>query len=235
VFGSPVERYLAGRGLILPEDAERWLGFVPALDYWQGDEAGGRPRWIGAWPAMVAAVQGPDGRFSALHQTWLAAIDDRVIKTPPARLAGGPARKVLGLWGGGAIRIDSVVGDELGLAEGIETALAVRQMTGRALWAVGAVGRFAAVAIPDTVRRVVLAGDGDEPDLADRIAAGEMPVTPAGRALARATGRFRLAGLTVRLTVPKLIDGARKDWDDVLLARGDHAHLQIASRTELTM
>ena len=107
----------------------------------------------------------------------------------------------------------AAAGETLALAEGIETGLAVAQASGWPVWAVVAVDNFRRVVVPDGVRRVILCGDGDEPELAARIAAGSEPVTPAGRSLARAAGRFRREGIEVRLEIPH---GGKRDWNDVL-------------------
>ncbi len=201
--GSPVERYLAGRGLALPDPAPS-LGYAAELDY---RNANGQV--LDRWPALLAAIQGPDGRLIGVHRTYLAVRRDGNVRKAPV-----PAtKKVLGTYRGGAVRLAPTQGPVLALAEGIETGLAVAQMTGWPVWSVIAVDNFRAVVLPESVHTVILCGDGDEPDLAARIAAGADPMTPAGRCLARAAGRFRRQGREVRLEIPPQ---AKRDWNDVL-------------------
>ena len=93
-LGTPVDAYLRGRGLDL-----RRLGRWPrALRY--------HPRcYDGAsdshWPAMVAAVVSPQGKFLTAHRTFLKVHGDgRVTKAPLAN-----PKKVYGPYRGGAIRL----------------------------------------------------------------------------------------------------------------------------------
>jgi putative DNA primase/helicase len=51
--------------------------------------------------------------------------------------------------------------DELGLAEGIETALAVHIRTGKPIWATISAGNMEKILIPDSVRRVCIYADND--------------------------------------------------------------------------
>jgi Toprim domain-containing protein len=204
--GSPVEVYLGGRGLAVPQHCP-WLGFAPDLEYRDGDG-----RIVARLPAMLAAIQGSCGRLIGVHRTYLQQLADGGVRK--ARLSA--AKKVLGHVLGGAIRLSNVAGDSLALAEGIETGLSVQQATGLPVWAVVAVDNFRTAAVPRGLRRVILLGDGDEPDLAARIAAGQMPTTPAGRALARAVGRFRRDGRDVVIAVPPVDGHSKRDWNDVL-------------------
>jgi hypothetical protein len=130
----------------------------------------------------------------AVHRTFL--------DLEPARLAGMPApRRALGRLGAGAVRLRTPEGGLLGLAEGIETALAATALTGMPCWAALGNERLARVAIPATVRRVILFLDND------------FPGRRAGR-LARNVLERR--GFAVQTRLPAA-SGA--DWNDVLLGR----------------
>lgn len=84
IAGSLAERYLRFRGVQPPQGAK--LRCHNSLPYWHclGNERG-KPDWkvIHEGPAMVAAIQGSDGRFQGTHCTW---IDPAFAKAS----AGGP-------------------------------------------------------------------------------------------------------------------------------------------------
>ena len=71
---TPVERYLAGRGLHIPPTCIG-LRYLPSAPYWHGDVVDSRghksPRQIHSGPAMCGAFIRPDGKFGGLHLTWL--------------------------------------------------------------------------------------------------------------------------------------------------------------------
>jgi phage/plasmid primase-like uncharacterized protein len=71
----------------------------------------------------------------------------------------------------GAVRLGPA-GDVLGIAEGVETALAAMQLSGIPCWASLGAGRMQAVAIPNTVRELHVFADDDQAgrDAAQRIA-----------------------------------------------------------------
>lgn len=92
--GTPVEKYLNGRGIDLAR-----CGSLGAIRYHKellNTEHGE------FFHAMVAAIVGPDGKFMAVHRTWLEADSDgrwdkADLKEP---------RKTLGLYRGGYISIN---------------------------------------------------------------------------------------------------------------------------------
>jgi hypothetical protein len=122
--GDPVDRYLADRGVSLAALAAgnggKLPGALPLRFHPRLKHKGG-----GYWPAMVAAILDPAGRFAAVHRTWLAvAAGGAVTKAPleDAKMSLGPAP-------GGAIRLwgppwrEAVTGDLLVISEGIEDGL----------------------------------------------------------------------------------------------------------------
>ncbi|HRO14742.1 MAG TPA: hypothetical protein PLL33_06815, partial [Paracoccus sp. (in: a-proteobacteria)] len=72
--GSPVRDYLAHRAItreLLPA-MPRCLRFLADCPYTVPDEERrGRWRVIHRGPAMIAAVQGPQGDLTAVHRTWI--------------------------------------------------------------------------------------------------------------------------------------------------------------------
>jgi hypothetical protein len=139
--GTIVEAYFEARRIIRPP--VKALRFLPEFSYWgETDDASGRKVVLHKGPAMLAAYQADDGRFSALHVTWLAADGDG-----KARILGPdgeplPSKKMYGPKKGAAIRLvhGSERRDTLLIGEGIETVLSARSallMVGSA-WAADA-------------------------------------------------------------------------------------------------
>ena len=140
-------------------------------------------------PAMVARVEGPGGLLG-LHLTTLEP-DGRGRREK--KLAKGSKPK------SGAIRLFPLEeGQPLALAEGVETALAVREATGWPVWATIAAPFMKEVVVPGEAKEVVIAADHDKAGL------------EAAHALAQ---RLIREGRQVRLAVPP-VEG--EDWLDVL-------------------
>lgn len=139
---TPVDEYLTLRGFaqdLLP-DIPKCLRYHPALPYMVAIERGGWQE-VHRGPAMLAAVRGPDGVFSAVHRTWIDLAEPKgKLKRVHAGMALD-ARKSLGSLRGGAIRLATPPGAEvLVMGEGIETTLsalvaAAPALSGAAFWA----------------------------------------------------------------------------------------------------
>ncbi|OHC75209.1 MAG: ATPase [Rhodospirillales bacterium RIFCSPLOWO2_02_FULL_58_16] len=142
--GALVETYLASRGIAAVDCPD--LLFHPDLTHW--DTKSG-------WPAMVAVIRDATGIMVGLHRTWLAA--DGTGKAPFAK-----NRKMLGKAAGGAVRLAQSNNGLLGLAEGIETTLAVmRSCPALPSWAALSAGNLETVALPPEIKRVVILADHD--------------------------------------------------------------------------
>jgi len=174
--GHPLlTRYLRARGLSLEPPPALRLAFL------RGE------------PVMVARVEGVKGLLG-LHLTTLEP-DGRGRKEK--RLAKGSRPK------GGAIRLFPLeAGLPLALAEGIETALAVREATGWPVWALVAASFLKEASLPPEVKEVVVAADHDKAGL------------EAARALAQ---RLLREGRRVRMALPP-VEG--EDWLDALKRLG---------------
>ena len=141
--GTPVEAYLAVRGLTPPLPSS--LRFHRGLRHPSG----------GRWPCMVALVtQGDVGSPLAIHRTFLARDGGRKAPVDPARMMLGPCR-------GGAVRL-GVPDQLLMVGEGIETCLAAMQATGHPAWAALSTAGLRALDLPETVYEVIVLADGDE-------------------------------------------------------------------------
>lgn len=209
IAGTPVESYLAGRGIDLRQlgRAPGALRFAPAV--WCAEVQ--KPL-----PAMLAAICGPNGKMVAVHRTWLQ-------QSPSGTWVKADlhnAKKVLGSFAGGCIRLwRGASGAALGvapegdiaiLAEGIETALstAIACPEYRVLASVS-LSNMAAVKLPDTIKEIIVAADNDAENPAAR------------KALTAAIHQFTEQGRTVRLAVPEIEHG---DWNDVLRNEPDTGH-----------
>ena len=147
---GPLRAYLDRRGLSGARLDGEVVRFHPALGYWQHnghDEA----ELIGRFPAMVALVTDSDGMPVTVHRTYLTADGRKAPVAEPKKLMGYPGHRLVG----GAIRL-AAPGPVLGVAEGIETALAVQSAHGHA----GLVGRFGRPARTAGAARRDLVGRG---------------------------------------------------------------------------
>jgi hypothetical protein len=103
---------------------------------------------------MIAAFQEREGRFAGVQRTWLA--EDGMGKAPVEK-----ARMNLGSPKGCAVRL-CPAGHTLAITEGVEDALALRQMTDLATWATIGTGGFSSFEPPPQVRKIIIAPDGDQ-------------------------------------------------------------------------
>jgi putative DNA primase/helicase len=145
-------------------------------------------------------VQGPGGEARALHATFL---DDGCKANVPE------PKKFLGALAqlrGAAVRLYAP-GETLAIAEGIETALAVRLLTGLPVWAALTERLMRSVVLPREVRRVHIFADRD------RNGVGEEAARELG-------ARMRREGRAVRIALPCKMG---EDFLDVLNGRPDRA------------
>ncbi|GGW24062.1 hypothetical protein GCM10011452_09340 [Gemmobacter lanyuensis] len=122
--GSPVHDYLALRGIpqALYPRMPIALRYHPDLAYTvQVDR-----KWVQVHrgPAMLAAIQGPDGRFQGVHRTWfdVSAPKGKPVILHPTTGERVKVKKSLGSVKGGSIRLTRPA-PVLIMGEGIETTL----------------------------------------------------------------------------------------------------------------
>jgi putative DNA primase/helicase len=137
--GTLAEQYLAARKLHLPADlCGSVLRYHPRCP-WQSETI----------PCLIAAFTSiEDDEISAIHRVRL----DQPERWPKTE------RRMLGAVAGSAIKLDAP-GDRLAIAEGLESALAARQLGFGATWALGSARTFLPV---DGVNELVILGEHDE-------------------------------------------------------------------------
>ena len=182
-IGDPVVKYLAQRGIggIRPA----CLRLHPSLDYWHAGQK------LDSCPAMVAAVTDAAGRIVALHRTYLTS-DGRKADVPTAKKLTGAA----GPLAGASIKLCAPAA-HIGVAEGIETALAAFLGSGVPTWAAYCAHNLSTFRAPAGTAVLTIFADND----------------PAGRSAADALkARGEQSGLRVKVLTPS---SAGDDWCDV--------------------
>ena len=157
-----------------------------SVEYWNDE----RQR-IGRFAALVAEVRDIAGQLVTVHVTYLA--DGRKLESHEPRKLLSPLTGRAGC----AVRLLPIAGGSLGVAEGIETALAAHRLHGLAVWAALNTTLLAKFEPPAQVRTLIVFADRDAPGLA-----------AAGRLMLHLQGRLRL-----ELRLPP---APAKDWADVL-------------------
>ena len=174
-----VETYLRHRGITA--DLPASVRFHPALTHPSGTRL----------PTMVALVtHGVQHEPVAIHRTFLAT-DGR------AKAAVTPQKMMLGPCRGGVVQL-ATADDTVLIGEGLETCLAVRQVTGRPVWAALSTAGLRTLQLPTTIRAVTILADGD---------------TAGDQAARAAATRWTREGRTVRIARPP----TGLDFNDVLL------------------
>ena len=176
---TTVETYLRSRGITLP--IPPCLRYHSNLTHWDTGLD---------FPTMVAGVQDGNGKFTAIHRTYLLP-DGR------GKAQVNKPKKARGLLVDGAVRL-APARKSLGLAEGIETALSTMQLFEIPVWAALSCGRFTSVAMPDDVIEVQIFADNGAPGV---------------EAAAMAREAFTATGRRVAIRRPP---EAFSDWNDAM-------------------
>jgi hypothetical protein len=190
VPGDPVTLYLKRRGIGGVWPLPEVLRLHRALPYWHG------PEKLGTFPAMVAPIVAPVGRTVALHRTYLTR-DGRKADVPTVKKLTGAS----GPLAGACIPLHQSARGCIGIAEGIETALAAWCASSVPTVASYCANNLAAWQWPEGVQRLMIFADHDR---AGVVAAD----TLRARALA--------AGLRVQILRPET---PGQDWADVWSTR----------------
>lgn len=142
--GDPVSRYLNGRGLQVPR---AHIKLHPNLAYYDNKQM------LGTYPAMVAAFRTPESRVMTLHVTYLTA-DGKKADVP------SPRKVLSAMEKGGAVHLCEPA-EIMGIAEGIETAIGARMLTGIPTWSAVSANMLAEFQPPAVCKKLVVFADND--------------------------------------------------------------------------
>ncbi|WP_232494449.1 DUF7146 domain-containing protein [Novosphingobium kaempferiae] len=190
IFGTPAQFYLRRRHITILPQALRFhprtpIGLGSALEY---------------RPAMIAALCEVDAfgskRFHAIQRTFFDRKDARRARDLP------DPRMTLGRPANAAVMLAEAT-SELGLAEGVETALSAMMLFGIPVWATLGSDRLHQVTIPSNVTRLMLFPDNDPAGVLGSMKAMQSHGRP---------------GRTIETAFPP---GLFKDWNDVLRVGGE--------------
>lgn len=194
--GDIVDRYMKNRGIELQKlgNNPECLRFHPALNtpvpVLETD-----PSLSKTYPGLVARFTSADGSMVALHRIYLTVDGSKAPFPKDSKYMLSSKR---GASRGSAIKLfepEAV----LGLAEGIETALACFLGFGVPTWSSFSASLLPSVVIPPSVRRVVIFADNDASETGERQA----------RKLA---ARLLHENIEVKLLLPPVVG---RDWLDV--------------------
>jgi len=183
-YGSPVETYLKSRG---------YTGNIPdAIRYNPNLKHSETSSYC---PAMVAAITlRSNDEVVAVHRTFLKPDGS-------GKAYVDPNKKMLGSVKGGSVKLGMATGEELAIAEGIETALSFYLATGITTWAALSAVSMQHIILPpsEQVSNIIIVADNDEAGI---------------NASNHLATRLHAEGYAVRIAMPE-----QKGWDfnDVLL------------------
>jgi putative DNA primase/helicase len=192
-----VVAYLRSRGL-WPLHPEITLRAHVAAPYWSKPDDDGPTRCVGRYESLVAPVRDRQGALVTAHVTYLDG-GKKLRSYVPRKLLSG-----LGDHEGCAAQIMPCEGEELGIAEGIETALSASRLHQMPVWAALNSTLLAKFQPPEGVTRLVIFADRDTAGLEAALALME-----------RLQGQVR-----VTKAVPPMPYG---DWNNVLQGRSRDA------------
>jgi len=149
---EPMRLYLARRGLS-SASIPPTLRFHPDLVYMDEDR-----KVIGSFPAIIAMVQDPEGTPVTLHRIYLTQDGQKAPVEMPKKLMPYPSFCSLK---GAAIRL-GVPDKVIGVAEGVETGLAVLQSTGMPVYVTISAALMEQLELPQDTEMSIVYADKDK-------------------------------------------------------------------------
>jgi putative DNA primase/helicase len=188
--GDPVDRYLRFR---LPglKEVPVQIRTHPALEYWDAPlEPGGKPIFVGKFPAMVVLGYDAAGKVVQVHKTYLTSEGSKAAVKNPKKTDIGIGCNSF------ALRLGEPSGDTLGVSEGIETGLAATLLDGIPVWPCHSSTIMANFVLPEhlcgRVKMMVIYADSDE------VKNGKKAGSAAAAVLATRLRKERVRSLIVR-------------------------------------
>ena len=175
-----VESYLASRGLTVFPEVLRGHSRLPYFD---------ERRYLGQFPAVIAPVIGSDGSLQSAHRIYIGDLDPRKKLMPAVDTVTGAAVRLF------------EPGETMGVAEGVETAIACFERFGVPTWAGITAGGLESFIPPAGVSDVVIFPDNDANFTGQRAAFN-------------LASRLTKGGYRARVEVPPETD---TDWLNVLV------------------
>lgn len=179
---DPVTKYLNSRKLFKAPDNVRYCP-----ECYESDTKS-------KMPAMVAMFMNREGKPISLHRTYLNGIKKADIKSPKKLMKGTEPLS------GGAIRLFNPTNKTIGIAEGIETAIAATIVTDIPTWSAVSSTLLKAFDPPEGITKIVIFGDSD-PNFCGQQAAYSL------------ANRLYSKDFLVTVEFPEI----GKDWNDFLI------------------
>ncbi len=205
-YKSPIAmNYLRSRGLTLTEqDIQSFsstLGFHPQLSYYCTDDK----KFKGKFPALLGIFKDKDGNNLTIHRIYLKPDGNGKAEVSNSKKLMSPPNYM----GGGSFRLGEPMpmvngGKYIGIAEGIETALAVHNANKLPCWAL----------YSDTV----LALFEPEPDITHVVIWADREKSKAGlNSAIKLRDKLRNKGVQCKIEYPEFLDTSKEDWLDVFV------------------
>lgn len=185
-FPDVVTKYLRGRRLSVVPPVLRGHRALPYFE---------DRKFIDKFPAVVAPIVGPDDQLQSVHRLYLGDVRSSKKTMPPVDTINGAAVRLFD------------PADTLGVAEGIETAIAAFEIFDVPTWACLTAAGLEAFQPPAGIKRLVIFSDNDRNYVGQKAA-----ITLANRL-------SRTDGLVIEVQTP-LSPGT--DWLDFLNERDGH-------------
>lgn len=195
-------KYLAERGLVNVGNLKH-VRYIESLPYFNEDSQS-----FDRYPALLSVISQANGQVATLHRTYLAPNGQTKANVDNPRKEF--ATPVSCQSKGGAIRIDHTKSPVLLVAEGLETALSARAISGYPVWSTVNARMLENLEVPKYVKVVTIFADRD------RSGTGQ-------NAALELCKRLRAKGLQAMIFLPPFsIPDDKKgiDWNDVILHLG---------------